>query len=151
MLLVSEKNLKLQWRQLVQIFVRNIYSAFGIEVLTVMRMDISIFWDIICCRLMKSQRTFRKNIKPSSRSKSHPSEQSTLFAACIFLVSCLAYTSTLKMEVTCSSETSTYFYKATQHHIQKIILINIRVYFIFILLSTYVASILEYLNYAGRK
>jgi hypothetical protein len=37
-----------------------------------------------------------------------------LLAACFMLVSCLAYTSTLKMEVICSSETSVGFHRTTQ-------------------------------------
>jgi hypothetical protein len=38
-------------------------------------------------------------------------------ATCFMLVSCLAYSSTLKMEVTCSSETLAGFQWTTQHYI----------------------------------
>jgi hypothetical protein len=43
--------------------------------------------------------------------------QRALFAACFTLVSCLAYTSTLKMEETCSSETSVDFQQTTLSNI----------------------------------
>jgi hypothetical protein len=38
-------------------------------------------------------------------------------AACIILISCLAYSSTLKMEVTCYSETSINFYQTTRYYV----------------------------------
>jgi hypothetical protein len=40
-----------------------------------------------------------------------------LFAACFALVSCLAYSSTLKMEAICSSETSVGFHGTTRRYI----------------------------------
>jgi hypothetical protein len=42
-----------------------------------------------------------------------------VLATCFTLVSCLAYSSTLKMEVTCSSETSVDFQRTTQRYIPK--------------------------------
>jgi hypothetical protein len=63
-----------------------------------------IFWDIKSCTLC-SQPTFRRNMSsPSSGSKNKPSRKA-LLAVCFTLVSCLAYSSTLKMEVACFSET----------------------------------------------
>jgi hypothetical protein len=43
---------------------------------------------------------------PSSGSKNKPSKKLAEISACFKLVSCLAYSSTLKMEAICSSETS---------------------------------------------
>jgi hypothetical protein len=40
-------------------------------------------------------------------------------ATCFMLVSCLAYSSTLKIEATCSFETSVDFQWTTQHYIQE--------------------------------
>jgi hypothetical protein len=40
-----------------------------------------------------------------------------LFAPCFMLISCLAYPSTLKMEVTCSTETSVDFQRTTWRYI----------------------------------
>jgi hypothetical protein len=41
----------------------------------------------------------------------------SLLATCFTLVSCLAYSSTMKMEATCSSETSVDFQRTTRHYI----------------------------------
>jgi hypothetical protein len=40
----------------------------------------------------------------------------TLLVACFMLVYCLAYSSTLKMEAICSSETSVYFHRTTRRY-----------------------------------
>jgi hypothetical protein len=58
-------------------------------------MNSPIFWDITPCSPLK--------INWCSRGKSHPE---ALLASCFMLVSCFAYSSTWKMEKTCSSETS---------------------------------------------
>jgi hypothetical protein len=47
-------------------------------------------------------------------------------AICTMLVSCLTY-STLKTEVTCSSETSTYFERTTQRYIPEELFISMPV------------------------
>jgi hypothetical protein len=54
--------------------------------------------------LGESQLTFRRNM-------------SLFFSACFMLVLCLAHSSTLKMEATCSSETSADFRRSTRHYI----------------------------------
>jgi hypothetical protein len=41
----------------------------------------------------------------------------TLLAACLMMVSCLAYYSTLKIEAKCSSETAIYFHQTTRRYI----------------------------------
>jgi hypothetical protein len=43
--------------------------------------------------------------------------QVTLLTTCSLLVTCLAYTLTLKMEAVCSSKMSVNFYQITWHHI----------------------------------
>jgi hypothetical protein len=40
-----------------------------------------------------------------------------LFTTCFMVVSCFSYCSTLKMEATCSFETSVYFQRTTRHYI----------------------------------
>jgi hypothetical protein len=64
----------------------------GFEVLTAVVMKSSIFWDI----------TAELYLPPS-----------------LMLVCCLAYSSTLKTEVTCSSETSVHFQRSTQRYISE--------------------------------
>jgi hypothetical protein len=67
-----------------------------------------------------SQRTFQRNVSPSSSGlKSKSGKKSALFAACFMLVSCLAYSSTLKMEATCSSKTLADFQLTTLWYILK--------------------------------
>jgi hypothetical protein len=66
----------------------------GFEVLTAVFMNGPVFWDITSCSLLKV------SLQPA-----------------FTLVSCLAYSSTLKMEVTCSSETWVDFQRTTQHYI----------------------------------
>jgi hypothetical protein len=67
-------------------------KVVGFEVLTAVVMKSSIFWDVSPCSPLKVNRRFGEHV------------------ASIFRVSsgsCLAYSSTLKVEATCSSETST--------------------------------------------
>jgi hypothetical protein len=52
-----------------------------------------------------------------STCKAKSKKSTKLFATCFMLVSCLAYSLTQKMEVTCSSETSVDFQQATWHYI----------------------------------
>jgi hypothetical protein len=56
---------------------------------------------------VENQTTFRRNILLSSSE----------FVLCFLLVSCWAYSSTLKMEATCSSETSIDFERTTHQYI----------------------------------
>jgi hypothetical protein len=61
-----------------------------------------------------TQPTFLRNISPpSSRSKN----KQLCFLLVFTLVSCLAYSSTLKMEATCPSETSVDFQRTTWRYI----------------------------------
>jgi hypothetical protein len=85
----------------------------GIEVLTAVVMKSSIFWDITPCSTSKAGRRFggiclhHQGLLPTSS-----------------LVSCLAYYLTLKMEATCSSETSVDFQRTTLHYIPKNIILQ---------------------------
>jgi cobalamin biosynthesis protein CobD/CbiB len=69
--------------------VKQEHISVGFEVLTVVVMKSAIFWDITMCSLY---------IQPTA-----------VFANVFMLASCLAYSSTLKMKATCSSETSVDF------------------------------------------
>jgi hypothetical protein len=70
----------------------------GCEVLTTVVVKSCIFWDIMLC--IPLNETSPKAGSPAFR-----------------LVSCVAYSSTLKMEATCSSETSVDFQQTTQCYI----------------------------------
>jgi hypothetical protein len=67
----------------------------------------SVFLDITPCSLLKVNRHFGRTY--------HLRLQ---FATCFILVSCMAYSLILKMEATCSSETSAGFRWTTWHYIQ---------------------------------
>jgi hypothetical protein len=54
---------------------------------------------------------------PTSRSKYKLSRNPALLENCFMLVSCLAYSSTLKLEETCSSETPADFQRTTRRYI----------------------------------
>jgi hypothetical protein len=62
-----------------------------------------IFWDITPCSPMKVGRSFGRCLK--------------MLAARFTMDSCLAYSSTLKMEATCSSEMSVAFQRTTRRYI----------------------------------
>jgi hypothetical protein len=77
-------------------------------------MKSSVFWDIMPCSPV-SQPTFRRNISlPPSGSKSKS-------RCCAFFrrVSCLAYSSTLKMEAMFSSETLVDFHRTERRHVSE--------------------------------
>jgi hypothetical protein len=61
-------------------------------------MNNTIFWDITLCSPLKVNKRFRER-------------------AAFTLVSCLAYSFNLKMEVTCFSEMSVDFHQTTRHYI----------------------------------
>jgi hypothetical protein len=84
-------------------------SHVGFEVLTAVVMKSTIFWDITLCSLLNVNRRFRGiyHLHFQGRRISQTRNQhEALLATCFTLVSCLAYSWTLKMEVICSSETS---------------------------------------------
>jgi hypothetical protein len=63
------------------------------------------------------QPALRRIIPPSSRSKKKRSKKPAKLATCFMLVSSLAYSSALKMEATCSSETSVDFQRTMRSYI----------------------------------
>jgi hypothetical protein len=62
-----------------------------------------IFWDITPCSPLKVDYVREEHF--------------ALLAACFMLVSCLAYSSTLKMEAICSSKMQDEFQRTAQHYI----------------------------------
>jgi hypothetical protein len=78
---------------------------------------------------VESQLTFQRNMSPpSSGPKNKPSydrnHHKGLLATCFTLISCLAYSSTLKMEEICYSETSVEFQQTTRPYIPEELLIR---------------------------
>jgi hypothetical protein len=66
---------------------------------------------------LRKEYLFYKN--SSSTNHRTPQALCMLHAACFMLVSCLAYSSTPKMEAICSSQMSGGFQQTTQHHVSK--------------------------------
>jgi hypothetical protein len=68
----------------------------------------SIFWNTEACSVVKFNRRL---------GRTYLYVLDHLLAACFMLVSCLSYSSTLKMEATYFSETSVNFYRTILHYI----------------------------------
>jgi hypothetical protein len=80
----------------------NFYFAnVGFEVLTLVVIKSSVFCDITPYSPLKVNRSFWEKCRLHLQQVA----SRTLLATCFTLVSCLAYSSTLKMEAICSSET----------------------------------------------
>jgi hypothetical protein len=63
---------------------------------------------------------FRRNVSPPfSRTRNKPSKKSAGRATSFMFVSCLVYSSTLKMKATCSSETPTEFQRTARRYIPR--------------------------------
>jgi hypothetical protein len=87
---------------------------------TVNTLKNSVFWDITPCSPSKINWRFGEICRlhrQSRRISQAIKQRESLFATCFTLVSCLSYSSTLKMEVTCSSETSVDFRRTTRRYI----------------------------------
>jgi hypothetical protein len=93
----------------------------GFEVITAVIMKGSIFWYITPCSLLKVNRRFGRTYLPffwiEEESKKEMIMNLTLLDSISMLLSCLAYSSTLKMEATCYSETSVGSLRATRRYI----------------------------------
>jgi hypothetical protein len=70
----------------------------------------------------ESQPTFRRNVASICRAEEYAKQKSSteraaskLRVTCFMLVSCLAYSSALTMEATCSSKTSVDFHRTRRH------------------------------------
>jgi hypothetical protein len=83
-----------------------------------MVMKSTILWDITPCSPLKVSRhfggTYRLHLQSRRISRGRNQHQ---VAPTFTLVSCSAYSSTLKMEAICSSETSVYFQRTTRRYI----------------------------------
>jgi hypothetical protein len=82
---------------------KNIYA--GLEVLIAVAMKSSVFCDITSCSPVKASRRFGRTHRIHFRGR----KVGVLLAAYFISVSCLAYSSSLKVEVIRSSETSAAF------------------------------------------
>jgi hypothetical protein len=69
----------------------------------------SIFWDITLYNPLKVNRPLEEHVASIFRVGKKAKQRPTLVAACFILVSCLTYSSALKMEATYSAETSVDF------------------------------------------
>jgi hypothetical protein len=128
----------LSWPHLLQFLIPGKeISRVGFEVLTAVVMKNTIFWDITPCSPLKVNQHFggtyslqlqgrRISLARNQRGSGWQAKPAST------LVSCSAYSSTLKMEVICYSETSVDFQRTTQRYIQKIglfkyhVVLNIR-------------------------
>jgi hypothetical protein len=85
----------------------------------------SIFWGIMLCSPLKIDRRFGGTYRLflQGRRISQRGNQNVvnvaLLATCFTLLSCLSYSSTLKMEALCSSETSIEFQRTTWRYIRE--------------------------------
>jgi hypothetical protein len=76
----------------------------------------TIFWDITPCRPLKVYRRFGGTYRLYLQGR-RISRASSGFPPAFTLVSCSAYSSTLKIEAICSSETSVDFQQTTRRYI----------------------------------
>jgi hypothetical protein len=77
----------------------------------------SIFWDIRPFSLLNVNRPFGRICRVHLQRRRISQTKNLLLDTCLMLVSCIAYSSTLKMEAMCSSETSGYFQRTTHRYI----------------------------------
>jgi hypothetical protein len=86
-----------------------------LEVLTVVVMKSSILWDITSSILLKVDRCFR--VTCCRHRQGQRISQARSLPRAFMVVSCLAYSLTLKMEAICYSDTLVNFQRTTQHYI----------------------------------
>jgi hypothetical protein len=98
----------------------------GFEVFTEVVMKSSIFWDITSCSPLKVNGSFGGTCRLhlQGRKVSWERNQRESLSPAFTLVSCSAYSSALKMEAICSSETTGDFKRTTWRYIQKTELFN---------------------------
>jgi hypothetical protein len=80
-----------------------------------------IIWDTTPCIPVEVSLRFggpcRHHLQGRRISQARNKDKAAILTACFMLVPCLAYSSTVKMEATCSSETSINFHRNTLHYI----------------------------------
>jgi hypothetical protein len=79
----------------------------------------SFFWGISPCRQLKVNWLFGGTCRLHLQGRRISQARNQLESRCFGLVSCLSYSSTLKMEGTCSSETSVDFQLSTWRYISE--------------------------------
>jgi hypothetical protein len=93
----------------------------GVEVLTAVVMKSSIFWDTKPCSPLKVNRrlegTCRLHLQSGRIRQVRNQPEKLCLPPAFTLVSCLVYSSTLKMEATYSSKTSVDFQRTTRRYI----------------------------------
>jgi hypothetical protein len=95
-------------------------TYIGFQVLTAVVMKSPIFWDITPCSPLKVNRRFgeKRRLHLQGRRVSQKINLSeALLATCLTLLYRLTYSSTVKMEAICSSETSVDFQRTTRRYI----------------------------------
>jgi hypothetical protein len=99
----------------------NTLKAAGFEILTVVSMKSTIFWDVTHCAPESLLTLGRIVLFPYTESNSFsPSFQAKRKEAQLFLLlPCCAYSSVLNMVAVRSSETSMYFHWTAQRHIRE--------------------------------
>jgi hypothetical protein len=98
-LLLSERQVIKAWEH------SNKVILLGLEVLTAVVMETSIFWDITPCSPLNVNRRFGRTYRlhlQGRRISEATNQRKALLASCFMPVYCLAYSSTLKMKATCS-------------------------------------------------
>jgi hypothetical protein len=96
-----------------------VYNRIGFEVLTAVVMMCTIFWDITPCSQFKVSRSFGRTYRlhVQGRRISRATNVKAGDKQSRLLATCSAYSSTLKMEAICSSETSADFQRTTRRYI----------------------------------
>jgi hypothetical protein len=97
-------------------------NSVRFEILTAVVIKSSIFWDISSCSLLKVNRRFGGTCRLHLQGRRI---SQALLATCFILVYCLDYSSTLKMEAKCSSETSFDIQRTTRRYVPVLILLPI--------------------------
>jgi hypothetical protein len=78
-----------------------------------------MFWDTTVCSPLKVNQRFEEHVATIFRFEEQAKQEASmnLLATCFILVSCSAYSSTLKMKATSSSETLVHSQRTTRRYI----------------------------------
>jgi hypothetical protein len=95
--------------------ISNLYTGLG--VLTAVVMKNYGFWDITPCKQLNVNKNFEGICRLHLQGRRKAKQETSMTAGVSNLDSYLAYSSTVKMEATCSSETSVDFQRTTRRYI----------------------------------